>query len=276
MSFSIRRTFSLYLATAAAVLLGIGAPAAVAQNDLTSAGPADPELLLDLIAANRTLAAYGIVDAFGHVSVRHDKDPNRFLMSGSRAPGLVSHSDIIEYTLDAVPIDLNGRSQYSERFIHAEIYKARPDVTAVVHNHSPSVIPFGVSSVPMRPVYHMAGFIVDGIPVFDIREESGMTSMLVNDARKGGALARELGDGPAVLMRGHGVAVAGPSIPFAVGRSIYLEVNAAIQLEAIGLGGSVTYLDPAEAQAVLDAGENRRYERPWELWRRDALATYQQ
>ena len=276
MSFSIRPTFSLYPAITLAVLLGLSAPAAIAQNNPASAGPADPELLLDLIAANRTLAALGIVDAFGHVSVRHDKDPNRFLMSGSRAPELVSHSDIIEYTLDAVPIDLNGRSQYSERYIHAEIYKARPDVFAVVHNHSPSVIPFGVSSVPIQPVYHMAGFIGEGIPIYDIREESGMTSMLVNDARKGSALATELGDRPAVLMRGHGVAVSGPSIPFAVGRSIYLEVNAAIQLQAIGLGGSVTYLDPAEAQAVLDAGENRRYERPWELWRRSALETYQQ
>ena len=251
--------------------VAIGTQAAHAQSGPRSAGPVDPSLVQDLIAANRTLARYGIVDAFGHVSVRHDKDPSRFLMSGSRAPELVTEADIIEYDLDAAPVNLNGRSQYSERYIHAMIYRARPDVTSVVHNHSPSVIPFGVSSVPIKPVYHMAGFIGEGLPIYDIREASGMTEMLVNNAERGSALAAELGDGPAVLMRGHGVAVVGPSIPFAVGRSVYLELNAAIQLEAIGLGGTVTYLDPEDARRVLEAGENRSYERPWELWRRQAL-----
>lgn len=266
MSFSTLRSLLVGLS------LALLAPyAAQAQNGPRSAGPADPDLIQDLIAANRTLARYGIVDAYGHVSVRHDKDPNRFLMASARAPELVSEADIIEYDLDAVPVDLNGRSQYSERYIHAMIYQARPDVTSVVHNHSPSVIPFGISSVPIRPVYHMSAFIGEGLPIYDIREASGMTEMLVNSAERGGALAAELGDGPAVLMRGHGVAVVGPSIPFAVGRSIYLELNAAIQLQAIGLGGTVTYLDPEEARRVLEAGENRSYDRPWELWRRQAL-----
>jgi len=258
-------------ATLATFALALGASTALAQNAPRSAGAADPVLIQDLIAANRTLAAHGIVDAYGHVSVRHDKNPTHFLMASARAPELVTEADIIEYTLDAVPIDLNGRSQYSERFIHAEIYKARPDVTSVVHNHSPSVIPFGISSVPIKPVYHMAGFIGEGLPIYDIRDTSGITNMLVSDAQRGGALAAVLGDRPAVLMRGHGVAVVGPSIPFAVGRSIYLELNAAVQLQAIGLGGAVKYLDPAEARAVLEAGENRQYDRPWELWRRQAL-----
>jgi ribulose-5-phosphate 4-epimerase/fuculose-1-phosphate aldolase len=271
MSFSIRSTASFRLAMSLGVLLGLGVSHAYAQSAPVSAGPPDPQLIQDLIAANRTLAAHGIVDAFGHVSVRHNRDPSHFLMSISRAPELVSESDIVEYTLDAEPIDLRGRSQYSERYIHAAIYKARPDVNAVVHNHSPSVIPFGVSSIPLRPVYHMAAFIGEGLPIYDIRDASGITNMLVSDAKRGGALAAALGDRPAVLMRGHGVAVTGPSIPFAVGRSIYLELNAAIQLQAIGLGGSITFLDPAEAQAVIDAGENRSYERPWELWRRTAL-----
>lgn len=262
--------FAKYAAIAATVF-ALSAPAAMAQTAPRSAGPADARLIQDLIAANRTLAAHGIVDAYGHVSVRHDKDPNRFLMAGSRAPELVSEADIIEYDLDAVPINLNDRSQYSERYIHAEIYKARPDVMSVVHNHSPSVIPFGISSVPIKPVYHMAGFIGEGLPIYDIRDASGMTNMLVNDAQRGGALAAELGDRPAVLMRGHGVAVVGPSIPFAVGRSIYLELNATIQLQAIGLGGTVAYLDPEEARRVIQAGENRSYDRPWELWRRQAL-----
>jgi ribulose-5-phosphate 4-epimerase/fuculose-1-phosphate aldolase len=236
-----------------------------------SAGPADPALVEDLVAANRILYQEGIVDGFGHVSVRHNLDPNRFLMARSLAPELVTADDLIEYTLDGVPVNLDGRDQYSERFIHAEIYKARPDVNSVVHNHSPGVVPFGVSSVPLRPVYHMAAFIGEGIPVFDLRDAIGITEMLVNNPERGRALAATLGTRPAVLIRGHGVAVVGPSLPFAVGRSIYLELNAQIQAQALGLGGDVTYLDPREAQAVLDAGENRRYERPWEMWKRQAL-----
>jgi HCOMODA/2-hydroxy-3-carboxy-muconic semialdehyde decarboxylase len=252
-------------------LLSFGTSAVRAQTAPASAGPADAELILDLIAANRTLARYGIVDAYGHVSVRHNNDPNRFLMASARAPELVTAADIIEYDLNGVPVDLKGRSQYSERFIHAEIYKVRPDVISVVHNHSPSVIPFGISSIPIKPVYHMSAFIGEGLPIFDIRAAAGMTNMLVGTPELGRALASELGDHVAVLMRGHGVAVTGPSIPFSVGRSIYLEMNAAIQLQAIGLGGTVTYLDPEEARLVVGAGENRAYERPWELWRHQAL-----
>jgi HCOMODA/2-hydroxy-3-carboxy-muconic semialdehyde decarboxylase len=258
--------------TAFAGLAALFSLPAFAQSGPVSAGPADSKLVEDLIAANRILAAQGIVDAFGHVSVRHDKDPNRFLLSRSLAPELVTADDIIEYDLDSNAVNLNGRSQYSERYIHGEIYKARPDVMAVVHNHSPSVVPFGVSSVPIQAVYHMAAFVGQGLPIFDIREAAGMTEMLVNNSQRGSALARDLGDRPAVLMRGHGVAVVGPGLPFAVGRSIYLEINAAIQLQAIGLGGSVTYLDPEETRLVLEAGENLSYQRPWELWRRDALA----
>jgi len=252
--------------------LAFGASPLLAQDDPRSAGPADPTLIQDLIAANRILAAQGIVDGYGHVSVRHDKDPNRFLMSGSRAPELVSEADIIEYDLDAMPVNLDDRTQYSERHIHAAIYRARPDVKSVVHNHSPSVIPFGISSVPIKPVYHMAAFIGEGLPIFDIREAAGMTQMLVNTAQRGSALAADLGDRPAVLMRGHGVAVTGPSLAYSVGRSIYLEINARVQLQAIGLGGTATYLASEEAGLVLEAGENHGYQRPWELWRSKALA----
>lgn len=242
-----------------------------AQGPPRSAGPADPALIENLVAANRILYREGIVDGFGHVSVRHNLDADRFLMARSLAPELVTADDFIEYDLDAVPVNLNGREQYSERFIHAEIYKVRPDVQAVVHNHSPAVVPFSVSSVPLRPVYHMAAFIGDGIPVFDLRDAVGITNMLINDADRGRALAETLGTAPAVLIRGHGVAVVGPALPFAVGRSIYLELNARIQTQAMNLGGRVTFLSPGESQAVLDAGENRRYERPWEMWKRQAM-----
>jgi len=254
----------------------LGASPLMGQANPTSAGPANPSLIEDLVAANHILAAQGIFDAFGHVSVRHDADPNRFLMSHSIAPESVTAEDLVEYDLDGNPVDLRGRSragvpgrrQYLERYIHAEIYKARPDVVAVVHNHSPAVIPFGISSVQMRPVYHVAAFIGAGLPIFDIREAGGITDMLVSNSALGRALAERLGEHRAVLMRGHGVAVVGPSLPFVVARSVYLEVNARIQIQAISLGGAVTYLDPREAQAVVDAGELRGFQRPWAMWKR--------
>ena len=242
-----------------------------AQQAPASAGAAAPALLEDLVAANRIIAQEAIVDAYGHVSVRHDRDPNRYLLSRSLAPALVTADDLIEYDLDSNAVNARGRIEYSERFIHGEIYKARPDVRAVVHAHAPSLVVFAASGVPLRPMFHMAGFIGDAVPVFDIRQASGTTDMLVRDATRGRALAQALGSRTAVLMRGHGVAVVGPSLPFAVGRSIYLELNARVQAQALGLGGPVTYLDPAEAQQVLASGENRGYDRPWELWKQKAL-----
>jgi HCOMODA/2-hydroxy-3-carboxy-muconic semialdehyde decarboxylase len=245
---------------------------AFARQAPSSARPADPDLVEDLVIANRILADEGILDAFGHVTARHDRNPNRFLMSRSLAPALITEEDLIEYDLDGNAVDAAGRPEYSERFIHAEIYRARPDVRAVAHSHAPSVIPFGVSSVPLLPVYHMAGFITEGIPVFDIRKAAGMTDMLVKNSSLGRALAETLGNKPAVLMRGHGMVAVGPALPFAVGRSIYLELNARVQLQAIGLGGAVTYLDPQEARKVVESGENRSYERAWELWKEKVLS----
>jgi ribulose-5-phosphate 4-epimerase/fuculose-1-phosphate aldolase len=259
-----------------AVLSGAARPI-LGQQLPVSAGPGSPELVADLVAANRILAQEGVVDAFGHVSVRHNLNPNRFLLSRSLAPALVTADDLIEYDLDGNAVNANGGGQYSERFIHGEIYKARPDVRSVVHAHAPSVVPFGVSTVPLRPVFHMAAFIGDSVPIFDIRKGAGMTDMLVRDSSRGRALAQALGNKPAVLMRGHGMTVVGPALPFAVGRSIYLELNARVQLQAMALGGrgdkagpggEITYLDPAEAKAVMDSGENRSYERAWELWKR--------
>jgi HCOMODA/2-hydroxy-3-carboxy-muconic semialdehyde decarboxylase len=244
-----------------------------AQQAPVSAGAADPSLIEDLVAAYRILAQQGVLDGFGHVSARHNRSASRFIMSRSLAPELVTAADLIEFDLDGNAVDAKGRALYSERFIHAEIYRARPDVRAVVHNHAPSLIPFGVTAVPLRPVYHMASFIGNGVPIFDIRKSFGMTDMLVSDSAKGRALAEALADKTCVLMRGHGVAVVGPTIQYAVGRSIYLDLNARIQAQALALGGSnVIYLDPAEAQKMMDAGENRGYERPWELWKAKALA----
>jgi ribulose-5-phosphate 4-epimerase/fuculose-1-phosphate aldolase len=217
------------------------------------------------------LAQHGVLDGFGHVSARHNSSANRFLLSRSLAPELVTAGDIVEFDLDGNAVDGRGRAMYSERFIHAEIYRARPDVKAVVHAHAPSLIPYGVTTVPLRPVYHMASFIGDGVPVFDIRKEFGITDMLVGDPAKGRALAKTLGVKTCVLMRGHGVVVIGSTVPVAIGRSIYLDMNAQIQTQAIGLGGKVNYLDPGESQKVMEAGENRGYERAWELWKQKAM-----
>ncbi|HVH27841.1 MAG TPA: class II aldolase/adducin family protein [Vicinamibacterales bacterium] len=257
-----------------ALLLG-SAPSAVvpplsAQQAPASAGRPDPALIEDLVAANRILHQQGVNDAFGHVSVRHNSDPNRFFLARSLSPDLVTAEDLIEYDLESAPVDLKGREQYSERFIHSEIYKARPDVRAVVHNHSQDVIPFSVSTVRLRPVFHVASFLQDGVPVFDIRKCCGITDMLVTNSERGRGLAQALGDQAAVLMRGHGVTVVGPSLPYAVGRSVYLSFNARVQAQAMALGGPVTYLDPAEAKAYLERGESRGYERPWEAWKRQA------
>jgi HCOMODA/2-hydroxy-3-carboxy-muconic semialdehyde decarboxylase len=265
-----RHVLFVSLLAAGTALIGTG-KAALAQEGPTSVGLANPGLVEDLVVANRILVRYGVLDGMGHVSVRHNLDPNRFLLSRSRAPELVTADDILEYDLNGVAVDLNGRPQYSERFIHAEIYRARPDVNAVVHNHSPAVIPFGVSDVPLRPIYHMAAHMLEGIPVFEIRDDFGITDMLVTSPERGHSLVKAMGDSASVLMRGHGIAVTGPAIPYAVGRSIYTQINADLQLKAIGLGGNITYLDPGEAQAQLDRGEHRGYSRSWELWKRDAL-----
>ena len=228
-------------------------------------------MLEDLVAAYRILAQEEVLDGFGHVSARHSRSAGRFLMSRSLAPELVTAKDLLEFDLDGNAVNADGRALYSERFIHAEIYRTRPDVRSIVHAHAPSLIPFGVTGVPLRPVYHMASFIGTGVPIFDIRKQFGMTDMLVNDAAKGRALAQALGDKTCVLMRGHGVVVVGSTIPVAVGRSVYLELNARIQTQAMALSNNVTYLDAEEARRVMDAGENRGYERPWELWKARAL-----
>lgn len=261
------------------VLLGVASIVAalaaarpvLGQAPPTTAGPADPGLIEDLVAANRILVDQGVLDGYGHVSVRHDRAADRYLMARSIAPELVSAADIMEYDLDSVPVDARGRATYLERFIHGEIYRLRPDVRAVVHNHSPSVIPFGVTGAPLRPLYHMSAFLAGGVPVYDIRQASGgMTDMLVRNAALGQSLARVLGSAPVALMRGHGAVVVGANLPAAVFRSVYTEVNARLQAQAMALGGPVVYLDPEEAKRaeVSIAGT---IPRPWELWKKKAL-----
>jgi HCOMODA/2-hydroxy-3-carboxy-muconic semialdehyde decarboxylase len=223
-------------------------------------------LIEDLVTANRVLAMENILDAMGHVSVRHPSRPDRFLLARSMPPELVTAADILELDLDGNPVDAGGRTSYLERFIHSEIYRARPDVNAIVHCHTPSLIPFADSDVPLRAMYHMAAFIADGVPVFDIRKAAGMTDLLVRDAKLGRALAASLGNRSAALMRHHGAVVVATSIPNVVGRSVYLDHNARIQIQTMAIGGKATYVDPAEAR--LRMADPNEYARAWDLWKR--------
>ncbi|HET7382695.1 MAG TPA: class II aldolase/adducin family protein [Pseudolabrys sp.] len=259
-----------------AILLAIAPMAAMWVASVATAqvpvsgGPVDPQLIEDLVAANRILADQGVLDGWGHVSVRHPRDPNRYLLSRSRAPELVSTDDILEFDLDSNPVDAKGHSLYTERFIHGEIYKARPDVMAIVHTHAPALIPFSITKVQLKPVYHRSAFVSAGIPVFEIRARAGMTDMLIRDKALGRALADALGNHPAALMRGHGAVIVGPSIQRVVGRSIFLPLNATLQMQAAALGGPVTYLDPEEA-AKIEAREGYGLGRAWEAWKRKAI-----
>jgi ribulose-5-phosphate 4-epimerase/fuculose-1-phosphate aldolase len=226
--------------------------------------------LEDLVVAYRILAEFGVIDAYGHVSVRSEANPERYLIARSLAPELVTADDIIECDLDSTAVR-DTRQPVSERFIHSEVYKLRPDVNAVVHNHSPTVVPFSVTEQALRPIFHMAAFIGLGVPVFEIRDVEQGADMLVRTAKLGHALAIVLGDNPAALMRGHGAVVVGENIQRAVGRSVYLEMSAHMQLQAMtiaGPEGGIAYLDEAEVRA---ANSTQDYARAWPLWREKAL-----
>jgi ribulose-5-phosphate 4-epimerase/fuculose-1-phosphate aldolase len=228
-------------------------------------------LIEDLAVANRILAAQGVVDGFGHVSARHDEYPDRFLLARSMAPALVTADDIMEFDLDGKAYDPRGRAVYFERFIHGEIYRARPDVMAVVHSHSPSVIPFGVTGTTLRPIYHMSGFLGSGVPIFEIRDVAGDgTDMLIGDRKLGVALAQCLGKSTVALMRGHGNVVVAANVMQVVFRAIYTEMNAKLELEARRLG-TVKYLSKREGAAAM-ATNDKAMVRAWELWKRAALA----
>ena len=243
------------------------APPASVVPDTGAAVSSASAVVDDLVIANHILFDHGIVDAFGHVSVRHDRDPTRFLLARNLAPGSVKAADIVEFDLQGAPVNARGRALYLERFIHSEIYRARPDVMAIVHSHSPAVLPFGlVQGVKLRPVCHMCGFLGQGAPVFEIRQWVGEASdLLIRNNALGRSLAETLGNTSVVLMRGHGSTVVGPSLKQAVYRAIYAEANARLQSEAMRLG-PVTYLSSEEAATSLETVESH-IERPWALWK---------
>ena len=226
---------------------------------------ANPDLLMDLVAANRILAMQGVLDGYGHVSVRSDRKPGHFFMARSIAPQLVTVSDILEHGPDSEPIG-DDRKPYLERFIHGEMYRQRPDVMAVVHSHADSVIAFGVTKNALRPVYHMASFLWNGAPVYDIRKAQSDNDLLIRDARLGNDLAKSIGSCSCVLMRGHGMTVVGSTIPEVVFRAVYTQANAKLQTLAAQLGGPIEFLSDVEGQRATETNRGT-IERPWELWK---------
>lgn len=222
------------------------------------------ELVDNLVYANRILYDHGIVDGLGHASVRHDSVPGAYLLSCNRAPGMVRRQDIVCYDYDGNALSDTTERPYLERFIHGEIYRARPDVVAVVHSHSSSVIPFAITKNMLKPVYHMSGFLGKGSAHFEIRDAGGNTDMLIRSSYLGEALAKSLGQHSCVLMRGHGSTVVGTSLQQAVFRAIYAEMNAKLQLAAQGLG-DITFLNEEEAQLSSDMNDGQ-IPRSWNLW----------
>jgi ribulose-5-phosphate 4-epimerase/fuculose-1-phosphate aldolase len=224
------------------------------------------DCVTDLVLANHILYNEGIVDGFGHVSVRHDKRADRFLIARSIAPATVTPEDILECDYEGEPQDARARKTYLERYIHSEIYKARPDVMAIVHSHSPCIIPFGVTKGALRPICHMSGFLSAGVPNFEIRDFAGSESdMLIRNQALGADLARTLGQAHFVLMRGHGSTTVGPSLKLAVARAIWAESNARLQSQSAPMG-DITYLTSGEAAATMATNE-ALVERPWGLWK---------
>jgi ribulose-5-phosphate 4-epimerase/fuculose-1-phosphate aldolase len=223
----------------------------------------------DLVIANRILARENVVDAYGHVSIRHPLNPERYLLSCSRSPELVERADILEFNFAGEPVDGDTRRPYLERFIHGAIYEARPEINAVVHSHADDVLPFSISSVPMKPVIHNASGMGMHVPLWDIRDAFGDTSLLVATVDHGRDLAKTLGGASVVLMRGHGFSVAGRTLLEAVGISVYVPKNARVLMNAMRLG-EVNCLSPGEIERIRRGPHAHDLRRAWEYWSRRA------
>jgi ribulose-5-phosphate 4-epimerase/fuculose-1-phosphate aldolase len=227
----------------------------------------------ELVTANRILAHEGVLDAFGHVSIRHPNRSDRFYLSRARAPECIESADFMEFALDGAPIDAGGRKPYAERFIHGAVYDARSEVQAVLHSHSPNLIPFGITGSPLRPVMHMCASMGTRVPVWDVRANFGDTNLLVTDMKVARDLAAALGTCSVALMRGHGCVVAGQSLREVVFNAVYLELNAGLQMKASALG-DITFLSDGEVAAVLRTRSSFTFERAWEFWCRRAGRPY--
>lgn len=235
----------------------------------------DPDSALqDLVSSNRILGNEGILDAFGHVTIRNPKDPNRFFMSRARAPELIEVEDILEFALDGSPIQTDGPAAYIERYIHGAIYEARADVQAICHNHAASILPFSIAKTPqLRAVVHLSGFIGSAVPIWDIATEFGDdTDMLVRTIEQGRSLASMLSDERVILMRGHGSVVVASDVITLTARAVALDKNARVQLDATRLG-DINPLSEREIARILERERTPRVgtvadSRDWELWKR--------
>jgi ribulose-5-phosphate 4-epimerase/fuculose-1-phosphate aldolase len=227
---------------------------------------ANPDPIVEeLVTANRILANEGIVDSFGHVSVRHPKRADRYLLSRARAPERIEAGDIMEFTLEGEPVDARGRKPYLERFIHGAIYEARRDVMSVVHNHSPSTIPFGITGKKLRPLLHICASIGHKVPLWDSHDKFGDTGLLVENMAMGRDLAKRMGKGRTALMRGHGAMIAAHSIRQAIWIAIYLEVNAKLQMAAMAMG-PIKFLTSGEVDLIIQRTGPYAFNRAWENW----------
>lgn len=233
------------------------------DTQLESAGPVDAALIQDLVFASHILARHGVLDAWGHVSVRHPANPERYLMSRARAPALVRAEDIMEFDLESRPVDQRDRRVFLERFIHGQVYRARPDVHAVVHSHSPTMIPFSVTGEPLKAISHIASFLVEEAPVWEIRDVGVTQGLLVANNEQGASLAHKLADHPVALMRGHGNVVVAPDIRRVVHRALYTEVNARQLTTALSFNRPITFISPDEAQ------DPKRLDDAWAAWTSD-------
>jgi ribulose-5-phosphate 4-epimerase/fuculose-1-phosphate aldolase len=221
----------------------------------------------ELVMANRIVAHLKLVDSFGHVTVRNPDNPQRFFMSRARAPGLVTKEDILEFNLDSTPVDLHGLRPYTERFIHGCLYKSRPDVMAICHNHAHELLPLAVTKTVMRPALHTASVIGHEVPVWDIRDHFGDTSMLVTTNEMGDSLAGTVGKGKAALMRGHGSVITGRTVQDAVFTTFYLRLNAEVLIKAISMGGTIAYLSAGEVEQSGELhNQSAAQGRAWEDW----------
>lgn len=266
--------------------LAIGAVAAVTvvlagQSAKPPQAPAGNGTLLDdLVVGNRILSNENILDGLGHISVRSRQRPDHFFLSRDLAAGLVTAADLVEYDLDGNPVNPKAPQGYRERYIHAAIYKARPSVQSVVHSHMPSTLAFADSGVPLRPMYHMATFLLAGVPMYEIRKVQGHVGMLVDDNKSGAALAETLGNKTVALMRGHGVVIVGSTIPDAVSNAIFTDVNARVQAQVVAFGGNVSYLTEKDIapptpnqQPAAEPGAPGYYPRSWGIWKAKAMGT---
>jgi ribulose-5-phosphate 4-epimerase/fuculose-1-phosphate aldolase len=229
----------------------------------------DAEAIDDLVLAYKILINEGVLDSFGHVSIRSGADRDRFLMPRAMPPSLVNAGDILEFSVEtSQPIDPRGRRVNGERYLHGEIYKARSDVCAIVHSHSQAVIPFTLTSVPLRPVIVQAGFMPLQIPNFEIRDARGNgRGMQITDQARGAALAKTLADGPLALMRGHGNVVVGSSVKQATVFAAYTDINARMQRQAMQLDRNFVAMDEPELFGPSEFDINR----PWENFRQKLL-----